>query len=185
MSNKFKKLSLKIEYLSLELEEVDELASEYQEKFSKDFYNEIAFMKSFQKEQKKDIRSKPTRKPHPPPILQKIYRNLAKILHPDVSLLSNAEEEFKRVSDCYDNLDLSGLLIISNKYNIEIPNLSEEECFIINDALLKTEKKIASNQNTISWLWGSSHEDKEVLRKKIHEAIGINQEEFYKWKKEN
>ena len=185
MHNRFKKLSLKIEYLSLELEEVDQLALEHLEKFSKDFCNEIAFIKTLEKEQKTDDNNTNIDNTQPPPILQKIYRNLAKILHPDVSKLSNAEDEFKKASDCYNNLDLSGLLILANKHNIEILELSEDEYLLIDDALLEAENKIKFNQNTISWLWGESQEDKEILRKKIYEVIGIDQEQFSKWKIEN
>ena len=99
MSKRFKKISLKIEYLNLELEEVEELAATYLDKFNKEFYDEIAFVKSAQKLQKINPTKVDDSTPPPSPLIQKIYRNLAKILHPDVSQLANPEEEYKRGSD--------------------------------------------------------------------------------------
>ena len=110
MSKRFKKISLKIEYLNLELEEVEELAEKYLEEFNKEFYHEIAYVKSTQKPQKTNPIVNDDSTPPTSPLIQKIYRNLAKILHPDVSQLKNAEREYKKVTKCYDNHDLVGLL---------------------------------------------------------------------------
>ena len=184
MNKKFKKLSLKIEYLTLELEEVEELSKKYLKEFDKEFYDEMCFLNSSQK-QGKNL-SQP---PNPPntqtqPLIQKIYRNLAKILHPDVSQLENAEEEYKKVTKCYDNHDLVGLLTLSNAHQIELPELSDDEYLKIDDAIKDTEMKIKSNQTTLAWMSCNSQEDKELLKQKVYKMINLNQEEYEKWKME-
>ena len=184
MSKRFKKISLKIEYLNLELEEVEELAATYLAKFNKEFYDEIAFVKSAQKLQKINPSHVNDSSVPPSPLIQKIYRNLAKILHPDVSQLERAEEEFKRASDCCDNHDLMGLITLSNKHKIDLPELTDEEYIIIETTLKETEKRIKSNQTTLAWMWCNSKEDKEALKQKIYQMINLNQEEFEKWKLE-
>jgi len=182
LSKRFKKLNLKIEYLNLELEEVEELAVQYLKEFNKEFYDEIAFVKSAQKPQKTNPKPKDSSSPPPSPLIQKIYRNLAKILHPDVSQLENAEEEFKKVTDCCDNHDLVGLITLSNEHKLNLPELTDEEYIIIETALKETEKRIKSNQTTLAWMWCRSKEDKKVLKQKVYQMIGLNEEEFKKWK---
>ena len=182
MSKRFKKISLKIEYLNLELEEVEELAATYLDKFNKEFYDEIAFVKSAQKLQKINPSHVNDSSVPPSPLIQKIYRNLAKILHPDVSQLANPEEEYKRVTECYDNLDLVGLLTISNKHQVEVPKLSDSEYLKIEDAVRETEVKIKSNQTTLAWMWCNSGEDRGMLKQKVYKMIGLNEQEYEKWK---
>ena len=184
MSKRFKKISLKIEYLNLELEEVEELAATYLDKFNKEFYDEIAFVKSAQKLQKINPSDINDSSVPPSPLIQKIYRNLAKILHPDVSQLERTEEEFKRASDCCDNHDLVGLITLSNKHKIELPELTDKEYLTIEDYLSKTEEKIKSNQTTLAWIWCSSKEGKEDLKQKVYQMIGLDKEKFEKWKLE-
>ena len=53
MSKKFKKYTLKIEFLNIELEERDEMFKKYDEEFKKDFCHEIMFLNSAQKKEKK------------------------------------------------------------------------------------------------------------------------------------
>ena len=182
MAKRFKKISLKIEYLNLELEDVKELAEKYLQEFNKEFYNEIAFVKSAQKPQKINPTMVDDSTPPPSPLMQKIYRNLAKILHPDVSQLENAEEEYKKVTEYYDNHDLVGLLILSNAHQIELPELSDDEYLKIEDAIKDTEMKIKSNQTTLAWMWCNSQEDKELLKQKVYKMIGLNEQEYEKWK---
>jgi len=182
VSKRFKKISLKIEYLNLELEEVEELAAKYLEEFNKEFYNEIAFVKSAQKPPKTTPLVVEDSTPPPSPLIQKIYRNIAKILHPDVSQLDNAEEEFKKVTECYDNHDLVGLLTLSNKYRIVLPKLSDDEYLKVEDAIKNTERKIKSNQTTLAWMWCNSGEDRELLKQKVYKMIGLNEQEYEKWK---
>ena len=184
MSKRFKKISLKIEYLNLELEEVEELAAKYLEEFNKEFYNEIVYIKSTQKPQKTNPIVNDDSTPSPSPLIQKIYRNLAKILHPDVSELKNAEREYKKVTKCYDNHDLVGLLTLTNKHRIELPELSDKEYLKVEDAIKDTEMKIKSNQTTLAWMWCNSGEDKELLKQKVYKMINLNQEEYEKWKME-
>jgi len=184
LNKKFKKLSLKIEYLTLELEEVEELSKKYLKEFDKEFYDERCFLNSSQKQEKNFSQLPSPPNPQGQPLIQKIYRNLAKILHPDVSQIENSEVEFKKVTDCGDNNDLVGLIIIANRHNIELPNLSKKEYSLIEKAIQETENKIKSNQTTLAWMWCNSPEDKTTLKEKVYKMIGLNEKEYKKWKME-
>ena len=183
MSKRFKKISLKIEYLNLELEEVEELAEKYLQEFNKEFYNEIAFVKSTQNPPKTNPTIVGDSTPSPSPLIHKIYRNLAKMLHPDVSQVQNAQEEYKKVTEYYDNHDLISLLTLSNAHRIEPPELNDSEYLKIEQAIQHTEMKIKSHQTTLAWMWCNSQEDKELLKQKVYNIINLNQEEYEKWKK--
>jgi|TARA_E500000305_G_scaffold109954_1_gene116387 hypothetical protein len=184
LSKRFKKITLKIEYLELEFEEVDELSKKYSQKFDKEFYDEMCFLKSLQNEEKLQPECKPQSSPHSSPLVQKIYRNLAKILHPDTSLREDAEEQFKKLTECSDNDDLVGIIKMASENDIDLKFLNEEDYSLIEQAISETEKKIKTSQSTISWVWFNSIENKEELRKKIYHMIGLNEEEFRKWKLE-
>ena len=184
MSKRFKKITLKIEYLELESEEVDELSKKYSKKFDKEFYDEMCFLKSLQNEEELQPKCEPQSSPHSSPLVQKIYRNLAKILHPDTSLREDAEEQFKKLTECSDNDDLVGIIKMASENDIDLKFLNEEDYSVIEQAISETEKRIKTNQSTISWVWFNSIEDKEELRKKIYQMIGLNKEEFQKWKME-
>ena len=78
---------------------------------------------------------------------KKIYREVAKILHPDVG---GDEAEFKKLSDSMSNRDWAILLELSEKYNVEIKNYKQ-----INKILLKkidaVKGKIELEKTTYSW----------------------------------
>ena len=182
MSKKFKKYSLKVEFLNLELEERDELFKEYNTSFNKDFQEEIQFLNSIKKEEKivENIESAP--KPNPSKLSQKIYRNLAKILHPDVSKIDNAETIFKTVTDYYESDNLIGLISLYNEYKLDILDVDESEFDLLEEKIKEAEKKIKSYEKTLCWVWQRSDEDKNILKEKFHKLMGINKEEFEKWK---
>ena len=98
-----------MEFLNIELEERGELFQEYNKSFYDDFRKEIEFLNSIKKEEKRSSNIIDAPKPTPSKLTQKIYRNLAKILHPDVSKVENAAAVFKKVSDYYEKDNLMGL----------------------------------------------------------------------------
>lgn len=185
MSKKLKKISLKIEYINLELEEVGELSDKYNDKFNQEFREEIAFLNSCKIAEKNKLINSSDKSPGPSSIVQKIYRNLAKIMHPDVSQLEESEEVFKRVISFYESDDLVGLISISNEHNIPPPDFTEDEMFVIEKYIEKKEKSINEVKTTIPWVWCNSSEDREELKKKVYKMIKFDEEAFRQWKKSN
>lgn len=183
MSKKFKKYSLKVEFLSLELEERNELFKEYNTTFNKDFQEEIMFLNSIKKEKEivKKIESAPRAKPSK--LSQKIYRNLAKILHPDVSKVENAESIFKEVTDYYENDNLIGLITFYNEHKLNILDVDESEICILEQKIKEAEDKIKNYEQTLCWVWQKSNEDKNILKEKFYQLMKINKKEFEEWKK--
>ncbi len=177
-----RKLFLKIEYLSLELEETNDNIIEYQNLFNKDFQQEIQYLNSLQNEQKKIIHPEINTEKSHPKFVQKIYRNIAKKLHPDISSVDNAEEIFKEVTDNYETNNLVGLIMICNQHKIRLPDLTDENIQEIEENIRATEEKINQHRQTIAWIWANTKENKSELREQIQSMIGISKEDFEKWR---
>lgn len=184
MSRKLKKIFLKIEWIDLEIEELDELFSKYSKEFEKHFRYELAYINSSKTVQKKESDSLPKPIPQQSLLAQKIYRNLAKKMHPDVSKLKNAVEEFKKLSNYYESDDLVGLISISNKYNIVLPNLCDKELLDIENKILQKENQINQKKSTLAWIWATSKEDKDKLKKIVYQTLKLDESDFSNWKKE-
>lgn len=183
MSKKFKKYSLKVEFLNLELEEREEVFKKYDEDFRKDFREEIMFLNSTKKEEKKQNNTIEVTRPNPSKLSQKIYRNLAKILHPDVSQAPNAEATFKKLSDYYEKDNLLGLITIYNEYKTEMVDISDKEYETLEQKIEEVENKIKSYENTLSWVWSNAKVEKDLLKQKFHQLMGIKMGDFEEWKK--
>jgi|TARA_A100001011_G_scaffold399575_1_gene508915 hypothetical protein len=182
LSKKFKKYSLKIEFLNIELEERDEMFKKYDEEFKKDFRDEIMFLNFSQNKEKKESNTIEVARPNPSKLSQKIYRNLAKILHPDVSQLLDAEVVFKQLSDYYEKDNLIGLIAMYNQYKSDMLDISDKEYQILEQKIKEVEIKIKSYENTLSWVWANANVKKPLLKQKFHELMKINKDEFEKWK---
>ena len=93
---------------------------------------------------------------------KKLYREAAKILHPDIG---GDETEFKRLSDSLAKKDWAVLLELCEKYNIDIEDYME-----INKILIKkieaVKKKIRIEKSTYSWLLYEC-EDNEVCKNNV------------------
>jgi hypothetical protein len=185
LSKKFKKYSLKVEFLNIELEERDELFKKYNQDFNSDFKKEIQFLNSIKNDVKIEKNKHCVVKPNPSKLSQKIYRNLAKILHPDVSKIDNAEAIFKTVTDDYENDNLIGLISFYNEYKLDIVDISDEEFKLIEQKIVEAEEKIKKYESTLCWVWGNSIENKEDLKNEFYQIMGIDKEKFKEWSNKN
>ena len=177
-----RKLFLKIEYISLELEEVTDLASEYKKNFDKEFHKETQYLNYIQNEQKIVLSPSIDTEKHHPKFVQKIYRNIAKKYHPDVCAADNAEDVFKKATEFYETNNLVGLISVCNKEKIKIPDLTDEMVREIENSIVDTEEKIKEQQSTLAWIWYNFDGDKSELRDKIYELLKIDKEKFEEWK---
>ena len=93
---------------------------------------------------------------------KRIYREIAKILHPDKG---GDEKQFKRLSESLEDKDWSVLLEMCAKHNIEVENhkpLNE----IIQKKIEAIKRKILKEKSTYSWSLYQCEEDS-VCRENI------------------
>lgn len=193
MSIKKRKVLLKIELLVLENLETIQLFDTYNKKFVTDFEKELKFISEQEKQHQKKCKNtanlppkeKHTNLPAPHSLTQKIYRNLAKFLHPDTSEVVDCEEVFKRLVTLYERDDIIGIISLASEYDLKTPDFSKEDFDFIEKKIASMEKKINAQHNTIAWLWGQSGNDKELAKKRIYQTLQLDEEKYKRWCLEN
>jgi len=184
---KFKKLSRELSYQKSELEYVREILKEahwdfeeFYQQYCKDQEIDIASLNNKNSEKLKEIFPSPNEQPHDGDgnlitqdkvtmkdntdlkQFKKIYREVAKILHPDKG---GDEAEFKKLSETMEERDWSFLIEMCEKYNIQI-----EDHKVLNTIIQKkideVKQQINKEKSTYSWLLYEC-EDKETCKKNV------------------
>ena len=154
MSNALKKFSLKYQYLKLELEEVEEQAEKFNVEWNKLFGKYFVDKNStfWVNEETGEIRKdKPTAKPKkkktPPEKIRKLYKKLSTYIHPDKG---GTAEEFNKLKEAYENVDLIELLNFAGQYNVEY-SINDDDREVFHNVCSKLEKKYQEVTNSLSY----------------------------------
>ena len=101
----------------------------------------------------------------------KLYRKLAKILHPDKN--EKHKDLFIKMNKAYNNNEYIILFMYGYEFNV-IDRLNEEEIVTINQEIEKKQKLIEDIINKIHWKWANCNNEieKEIL--KTHIANNLN-----------
>ena len=94
----------------------------------------------------------------------KIYRKLARELHPDKE--QGNEEKFSRISDAYNNGEWSVLLDAASDLGI-LPDNFKDIFPLMREEASDLRKKIAANESTYSWQLFECEEDKRCKDKLV------------------
>ena len=180
--NIIKKLSLKIRYLTLELEEVKGQLHVCNAKWMEYLYSlqnqhDITIFKQNTKKTPEcedrclndEIKIDPKKDRKQSKIFKDVYRDIAKITHPDV----NPDDEdaarlMRQATEAKNNDDLITLLDICDDLDIEKPTLNKNHVKIIEKNIKKKEENINAIKNTDAWVW--YHADEKKL-KQIEKTI--------------
>ena len=170
MKQNIKKLSLQYEYLSLEKEEIFDACTSVEKEIRKyllehykdiaiDFYNQEETKECHPEADEKNKIIKPKKKE-----IKKLYRKIASKIHPDKTKDENEIKLFSDAIVAYENNDLGKLLEISNSIKIEIPNLSNDCIYILEENIASLIKEIDSKKITSAWAWyNAENEEKKLL----------------------
>jgi predicted ATP-grasp superfamily ATP-dependent carboligase len=98
------------------------------------------------------------------PKVKKLYREIAKITHPDRVKDKELNEFYIKATKCYEGNDLSGLYFICNELEIEY-ELDEYDDQFIAEKIEKLKSKIQFMESTFTWMWhvAESPQKKEML----------------------
>ena len=102
----------------------------------------------------------------------KLYRKLAKILHPDKN--KEHKDLFIKMNKAYNNNDYIILFMYGYEFNI-INTLNEEEIITINKEIEKKQKLIEDIINKIHWKWANCNNNIEKELLKTHIINNLNQ----------
>jgi len=148
-----KKLIYQYKFLKLELDdrkdEHSELSTEFESLFSdiipkQDFNEEEIVKETLSKE---NVEKKP--QPEIDDKVKKIYKDVAKKLHPDKG---GDENTFKELNDRYKANDLLGVVELATENNVEFDISEEDEAHLI-DTITQMNKKIEHYKTTLAYVW--------------------------------
>ena len=163
LAKKFTKLRKELQYWQSELEYVQEVLKEWHYKFEewKDEYclknnidlenlneenmetiNEIFQNLTTSKKPKIDFKTNKKKK-----AMNKIYKKLAKKLHPDIG---GDEKIFKEITSAMSENNFEKILDISEKHDILL-EIDEEMIELLEKQILSTKSKIDKEKSTYSW----------------------------------
>ena len=178
----FKKLSLKIRYLTLELEEVKERLQEYSNMFTKQLKSlerkhKIHIIprkrKNIEKVCKKvtedEIPVDPKQDRKQDKIFKDLYRKVAIKAHPDKTQGDEDKTRLMRqATHAKNECDLVTLLGICDDLDISTPDLENKHMVIIRRNVKKKAEEIRTLKKTDAWVWGTASDE---LKKKIEDNI--------------
>jgi hypothetical protein len=203
---KSKKLFLKVEYTTLELQDTEETAESYKQKFTNDFQSELAYLAWLDNQRAEAKKAQEAAQPKEkgdegnqedndeilesssaekkPKVLQTIYRSIAKKTHPDICEDEELHEMFREAQEAYNQLDWIKMISIANKLDLDIPELPEDIELLIEENIEDANKKIKKMKNTISWVWSDAvdkEENSSELRANIRMQLGIDPSHYAAW----
>ena len=88
-----------------------------------------------------------------PDRLKRLYKKVAIATHPDKG---GSEDEFQKVSNAFNDLDLATLLNFAGKYDVEYEVQDDDEDILVKN-LKKLESKINERKSTLAWQWGAGN----------------------------
>lgn len=163
-TTKYKKLSLKIRYVTLEHEEVTEQYEEYRQLFHERLvylskqHKTPVFKEKTKKVEKKSntvVNTKTDKKQ--PKIFKDLYRDIAKMSHPDVTGDDKDKSRLMRQATRAKNSgDLIALLDICDDLDIPPPDITDEHLEILEKNVASIENKMRSVYKMDAWVWGES-----------------------------
>jgi len=194
--NKEKKLALKSHWAFLELSDVEEQNEEYLKAFAKHFKEENEYYQylnsggergegeAFEEENGAESEEEPlSEKPCVPPEIQQLYKAIARKTHPDICKNVSYHELFKLAAEAAAEGNLSDLLHIASKLDIDIPEFSDETIELVEKDIGSKLKRAEDIKTCTAWVWGTCEQDVTANRELMLRTMGIDPEKFAEWKR--
>jgi hypothetical protein len=178
-SKRFKKLFLKAEYLSAELDETIELFDEYSSEFSKKLGDIkakeksnpitdcVAEMEASMAAEAEALHNEEDSDPGPemPSDFKKIYKKIMTIVHPDK--LEFMDDEVKKsrymslasaANDAAGDLNWYDMAKIAIELGVDMGDISDQQIISMEEACDKVLRKVSGMKNSYPWAWASSND---------------------------
>lgn len=178
-----KRILLEISALTLELEESEELDTEFSKKFTEDFQKELQYKASLLEDSPEAVESTEEKSQEHHTFLKEVYRRIAKRTHPD-RCGEEFEEEFKSAAAAYQENDWLTLLMIAADLKINLPLFDEEAYEQISKEIEKKKSILQKKKESLVWVWATSKDSPESRRQaRFH--MDIDEDKFQEFLKEN
>mgnify|MGYP003647937255 CR=1 FL=1 len=184
LSTSYRKLKHKYEYLTLELEEVEEelharslaFKEAYDEYYDLLSDEEKFALKAAEKKRHRDLVEKECESEDElghrtqEKELKKIYKEIAKQIHPDKFALRPEEVRkekkalFQKVNKYYEDENLVGLESIAMNLGIEIDAPSEKHLELVENQIARTTNQLQNMTAAPAWEYGDARDETTKLR---------------------
>ena len=180
MARIVKKITLKYQYLKLELEDILDQMTEYENKWSSRFGkyfvpDKVEVWKNTETgETSEKLPENKNTKVEKNKKIKKIYRKLATTLHPDKG---GSKDKFNLLKQAYENNDILGLLTLDSVDNLE-DEIEEEDINLLNNSIEFLTKRIQEKKMTMVWQYYTGNDEaKKVVLQQIELISGKKIEE--------
>ncbi len=157
-----KKLIYQYKFLKLELDDKKEEHSNLSVEFES-LFSDIIPQNNFNEEEivkealsKENVKKKPQGEIDDK--VKKIYKDVAKKLHPDKG---GDESIFKELNDRYNANDLLGVVELATENNVEFDISDEDETHLI-DTITQMNKKIEHYKTTLAYVWKHGNQTQRI-----------------------
>ena len=178
MMKNLKKLIHQYNFLSLELDEIKEEHSELSNEFELLFADYIPKEEVTEEQAIEDAKKQPKKKKlNISDSTKKVYKDVAKELHPDKG---GNEDDFKELNERYKKNDLLGVVSLAAERGIDF-ELSDEDTLHLKESIQQIESQISHYKTTLAYVWkyGNSFQRQSVIRTlSSHFGKDLNIDEF-------
>ena len=174
-----KKLKLKSDYLSAELEETQWIFQNSLVEFQKDFGE---YLKEFDETKKVSRVDTELEFDIPKEKVNKVFKKIATKTHPDKNIGNDDSDRlvelYKEAQQSVEKKDWSRVTQIARELEIDVTDVEENDSVFLEKSINDMESKIGEIKQTFAWLWvHSEKENRPQLKKHILDVIGVKEKE--------
>jgi hypothetical protein len=92
--------------------------------------------------------------------VRKLYREIAKVTHPDIVSNKKLNELYLKATQFYNNNDITGTYSICDELDIDYEP-EESDSRIISEKIVSLKNRIGFMESTLTWVWYHSTDEKE------------------------
>jgi hypothetical protein len=92
--------------------------------------------------------------------VRKLYREIAKLTHPDIVSNKKLNELYLKATQFYNNNDITGTYSICDELDIDYEP-EESDSQVISEKIVSLKNRIGFMESTLTWVWYHSEDEKE------------------------
>jgi hypothetical protein len=92
--------------------------------------------------------------------VRKLYREIAKLTHPDIVSNKKLNELYLKATQFYNNNDITGTYSICDELDIDYEP-EESDTKVISEKIISLKSRIGFMESTLTWVWYHSTDEKE------------------------
>jgi hypothetical protein len=92
--------------------------------------------------------------------VKKLYREIAKVTHPDIIINKKLNEIYLKATQFYNNNDITGTYSVCDELDIDYEP-EDSDNLLISDKIISLKNRIDFMESTLTWVWYHSTDENE------------------------